>query len=239
MWKDFAERLQRLDRRVMHIDERWDNRLAFDKLVLPEDYFRGNFSIVAEVATRAPHKDRRAYVTLDYDASDVDVGAKANAPNFGSGNVRDQEVVFIPIAEGVQCSEGLVPSFGYVAVRFYPVRKQRLRLLDGPAYRSLFDGSYESLPVVANRKGALGGTFGVGCSYQAHPRKVQGRAHIGDNVAHKERDLFWDLLRHSERKGLAAGIRVVLETRGLGVAIEERLAARIQLIKVFAGPFDL
>lgn len=54
--EDFPKRFERLHARNAEIGKRWNESLAFDKLVIPEDYLSGRFTVVIkfDIGTALP-----------------------------------------------------------------------------------------------------------------------------------------------------------------------------------------
>src|SRR4051812_28887555 len=61
-----AERMERLQRRLSEISQRWDNRLILNKVVIPEEYINGRLTIVGEIAFGAANFHKLAYAAVDF-----------------------------------------------------------------------------------------------------------------------------------------------------------------------------
>ena len=237
--KRFAKGLKRLSRSLQEIDQRWKNRLIFEKIVPAKDYFAGRFAFVAEIGWGLiSEPDYRAYVSISYNDANVVSASEVYIPDDGTAHLQHEHVMFIPIAEFVEGNDRFIPTIGEIAVRFYRVRKEKLRLLSGPTYRRLDVHSYEALPIVSNRHRRFL-DLSTGSSNQAHPGDVESRSHVRHDIPSDKRNLCWNLPAHADLESVGRSLRVRFQEGYMGLRFVEGVTDRLKLLKAYVGPFEL
>lgn len=238
--EDLAERFERIHARNTEVSKRWNESLAFDKLVIPEDYLSGRFTVVIKLEIGPPlPSDNILYDSLEcvtLQSSAADSGAECCFANR-----QDQKIVFVPIAEMVKCVDGIISPVGHIAVGFYPVNKQEFRLLwEGLTYQRISDGASEALPVIPYGKSPLGFfSRRRQTPDQTHPSEIQGGSQIADNITGPQDDLRWNGFGHSDLEDLARAFRIMLQRNTIGFSVDELFANRVKVHEMFCGPFDL
>ncbi|WP_422357885.1 hypothetical protein [Qipengyuania flava] len=235
----FAERLDRLGCRLAEIDKRWNDRLVFDALVFREDYFKARFAFVFELSLRTNNGCVRVYVSSHFRSDDH---IPEIIPQRGDGQIPcgdREQVVLVPIAQVIEDADCPVPASGKIAMGFYSVPEQELGLFDGGTYRSLFNGGYQTLPIVRDRQCLSFHLKGIAGPNKPHPGIVEGGAEVTADIPGQETDTAIHRPVHTRMEAVAAACRVRFVGDGVRFSIDERFAEYIEVLDVMLGPFNL
>lgn len=232
-----TERLERVARRLMEIDERWDNRLVLNKIVLPEYYFSNRVTFVAKI--RCAKINRSVYVACHFQALDEVAATKSDILHLRLNDLQDEHVVLVPIGQDVHCDDSLVSTIGKVSVTIYRVPKKDLRLTQGSTYRGIFDGAYHALPVVRDRHSLL---FGLGPAFgpdKPHPCIIQRCPQVSDYIPDEAQDDWRDAFCQTDIDDMLSSLFIALH-RGLGGSRFYFIGnERFEIVDQYLGPFDL
>lgn len=224
--------------------ERWDNRVVLERSSVAELYINGRIEILiyGEWSIGSNNFEWLCRVKVGVDVADgVAATSKINPPDTSYGDCRDDEVMFVVIAEGVEGPKRLIRSIG----RTYLIEKKVCRTGEGCLYRLEVangrpTGGYKVFPIgphgeVPFRLPCYGLPYASG-------QVVQRPAKVVDSIADDERKKFRDWFKWAVLQNVTG--RMNLGRSGVQLNLkavpfsEQRACQRDHFVNVAIGPLN-
>ena len=237
------ELIDRVGHDSRDLRKRWDNRLVLKGRSTAEAYVNGDCGVVVYGDWGDGIEDYQdVQWACSITSADVVDHLKPcisgiDPCNFGDGNGRDEQIMFVVVVEVIEPPQRLVRS----VLRPYLFKKRFLSAGDGFLYQRQRRGGFEVLPFGMNGEMLLH-TWPNGSAY---PRRqmIKGGAQIMDGIPDDQREKFWDRLH----RAIVGGKSPLVEIGKEGVVVRsdfveiagKGLGDGAQLIDVAVGPFNL
>jgi hypothetical protein len=239
------KRFDGLKRDLMQLQQRFKDRLSFERLSLAEQYRRGGLSIACYFQFGAGLALKKygflrfvdAKSPLDIQTDILCLIFKANAANFLDGHDGDQQVVFVRVVEGADRPEANIAS----VVDAYVVGKQLGKIGEGFFYSSIRGMGTRIIPVFCHRERDLITPYTeIRNTLQNLNRDMVERGtQVVNDVAYDKATLGWRPVGRNDLDELLSGLAVCLDLNTAKITLEEVLKGRIKLLDVAVGPLDL
>jgi len=217
--------------------QRWDNRSIVENISLAEEYAKGRLSIVCyvEICRSSYRLDSSAISDSETCINDliVVIVMRAYSGQLCDGNNRDQQSMLVNDVESVKGPQEIIPSF----VWFDDIGNQIADILPGHVYLPTVDRCYEFFPCVTDRETGIPGWDIPGFGNNLTGHKVQGGTQIMDDVTNNQGNLGWQRIG-IERQNIVPS-EVLIDMQTVKVSFEECAKARLKILDVAVGPFDL
>lgn len=217
--------------------QRWDNRLVFEGLSLPEEYAKGRLSIVCYVElggrgdrvepTAFSHKEGQILKPV------VVIVMRAYSAELRDGNNRNEQPMLVYNVQLMEGPQRIIPSL----VRLYDVKNQITDVLPRHLYFSTIQRAYKFLPRISYWKIGVPSTRATGFDDNLASHEIEGCAQIVDSIANYQGNIAGQGFRVEREDILPSSVRVYLQT--VEVCFEEGNEGRVKLLDVAVGPFDL
>ncbi len=238
-WEGLSEVFHSLASSFAEISNKWENRLIFNEIVLPEDYFSGRVQIALNVIVSMPF-DRDGVS----DAITDNNVAKSHPPSekFPGSHLSDSEneqVVLLPIGEPINNEDGSVSVVTKVCMAADHICNELSRRRKRLTYRSLQSGVFSTFPVIADWQSRLVFTEWVNGAIQTCPAVVQCAPKVSNDVSDAERDFDGSHLKPDKIVAGAFTCALSFYEGNLSVSLLEPFVDRFEIVDVLVGPFNL
>ncbi len=230
------KRLDRLKREFGHLLQRFDNRLAFERLPLSEQYLSGNLSLVCYFNGRWDCRDVEpaAFANDGCGIGEVNVAflirkAKPGKALDGCGD--DQQIVLVDVIELAGGPNRSVPS----VVNCYFFEDERGKFGEGFLYQSICGMGPRIIPFFCDRERLVVTPF----TEYLDNGVIEGGPHIVDCISNDKRNLGWRGTDGFDINKALSGFRVFINAETAEVTLKKGLEDRFKLLDVAVGPFNL
>lgn len=230
------KRFDRLKRDLSHLNQRWNDRLACQRLSFAKQYLRCGLSVVCYFhwGRQGRHGDPACFINGDRCVGKNNIIAavyEASANESLDGCNRNDEQVLVNVTEFAGGPNRYVPS----VVRHYLVENDFGEIGQGFLYKSIRLGGYKIVPFGAVRKREPITLF----REYLNDCVVEGGGDIVDGVADGKCHLSWRLCDRIELDEVLARSCLFLNVDLAEVRLQKCVENCLNLIDVAIGPLDL
>lgn len=219
--------------------ERWNHRLTLHGQSLVEEYQRDRLTLVCDLDISGGLKHRHGSIArhnqvhIDPLVASIIFSAKAN--DRSNLHHWKQEPVFVKNVEIVKASEGIIPSL----VRFYDIHDEVSDLFGGLPYQSAIDGVYKAIPTLPERECSVIVVPLQSSENDLIESNIQGTFEVVSGIADDEGKVVWKGFSYLDLKAIVSSLNVFINTETVKVSVGEGQDARVKIVDVLLGPFNL
>ena len=239
-----AERLERLNSKLMKISEEWDNLPSSDEMFSLDSYLNGRIALLVEVNISGHPYCIAAYARPTKGANASIVGFQDGVlRQLGDAECGHEQVVLLPVAEVVESAKKPAAPVREILVRFYRVTKEFNDLIDHPTigyrFKNISNGRFRVFPV--GFEGDITRALGlwVQRAFYPHIAKVQTGSQVVAGVPREAGDGEGHRLSDARAKHIASHLRIGVEGDLIRLSLDEGVDLGVEVLDQFVGPYDL
>lgn len=222
------------------IAQRWKDWKSFEGHTVAEKYAQGRIALICDIHVSFPGGNIRSARIVDSPFRDTECFASlvyvADIPNVLQLQMGNDEPMFVLDVETVKLVDGVpVPSL----VGLYRIHDVVDHPFRGLTFQSARDGLFKIIPCLVRREPHLLRPLASEGEFDVAHSEVEGGSEIVNHIADNAHKFGRKSLTGDEFKRVVAGIRFTLHADNVSVIADEFRNAKVEILDVLTGPFDL